>query len=90
MTHELGLGIVQVALAGRLDITTARLAARALRMAQAGSLLVVLDLRRVQFVGCTAARASIGHQRHPRRRAPDELHAPEIEDDQQGAGLGHP
>ena len=66
-THELGLGIVQVTLAGRLDITTARQAARALRMAQAGALLVVLDLRRVQFVGCTAARVALMADARARR-----------------------
>jgi len=67
LTHELGLGIVQVTLAGRLDITTARQAARALRMAQAGALLVVLDLRRVQFVGCTAARVALMADARARR-----------------------
>jgi len=67
VTHELGLGIVQVTLAGRLDITTARQAARALRMAQAGALLVVLDLRRVQFVGCTAARVALMADARARR-----------------------
>ena len=67
VTHELGLGIVQVTLAGRLDIATARQAARVLRTAQAGALLVVLDLRRVQFVGCTAARVALMADARARR-----------------------
>ena len=67
MTRDLGLGIVQVALSGRLDIATARQADRALRTAQAGALLVVLDLRRVQFVGCTAARVALMADARSRR-----------------------
>lgn len=59
VTHDLGLGIVQVMLAGRLDLATARRADRALRATQADAPLVVLDLRRVQVVGCTAARLAL-------------------------------
>jgi anti-anti-sigma factor len=66
-THILGLGIVQVMLAGRLDITTARRADRSLRATQADALLVVLDLRRVQFVGCTAARVALMADARARR-----------------------
>lgn len=66
-SHDLGLGIVQVTLAGRLDVATARRADRALRAAQAGAPLVVLDLRRVQFVGCTAARVALMADARARR-----------------------
>ena len=67
VTRDLGLGIVQVALAGRLDIATARRADRAVRAAQAGALLVVLDLRRLQLVGCTAARVALTADARARR-----------------------
>lgn len=53
--HDLGFGITQVALEGKLDVATAFQAGRALRAAQRDADLVVLDLRAVQFVGCTAA-----------------------------------
>jgi len=58
-THDLGLGIVQVILAGSLDLATARRADRALRATQSDHPLVVLDLRRVKLVGCTAARVAL-------------------------------
>ena len=67
VSHDLGLGIVQVALAGRLDIATAREADRALRATQADTPLVVLDLRRVQFVGCTAVRVALMADARARR-----------------------
>jgi hypothetical protein len=35
-----------------------------------------------------AARAGVGHQRDARGGAPDELHPPQVEDDQRGVGLG--
>ena len=66
-THDLGLGIVQVKLAGSLDIATARRADRALRATQAEAPLVVLDLRRVQLVGCTAARVALMADARARR-----------------------
>jgi anti-anti-sigma factor len=66
-THDLGLGIVQVMLAGRLDIATAPRADRALRATQDDALLVVLDLRQVQFVGCTAARVALMADARARR-----------------------
>lgn len=56
VAHDLGLGIMQVALAGKLDIGTARDAGRALDKSQRTADLVVLDLRELQFVGCTAVR----------------------------------
>jgi hypothetical protein len=55
VAHDLRLGVIQVVLAGRL--TTALQADRALRATQADAHLVILDLREVQFIGCTAARA---------------------------------
>jgi anti-anti-sigma factor len=67
VTHDLGLGIVQVTLAGRLDIATARQADRALRATQDVALLVVLDLRRVKFVGCTAVRVALMADARARR-----------------------
>ena len=67
VTHDLGLGIVQVILAGRLDLATARRADRALRATQADAPLVVLDLRRVQLVGCTAARVALMADARARR-----------------------
>ena len=66
-THDLGLGIVQVILAGRLDLATARRADRVLRDTQADALLVVLDLRRVNVVGCTAARLALFADARARR-----------------------
>ena len=55
------------ALAGRLDLATARRADRALRATQADAPLVVLDLRRVQVVGCTAARLALMADARARR-----------------------
>ena len=55
VAHDLRLGVIQVVLAGRL--TTALQADPALRATQADARLVILDLREVQFIGCTAARA---------------------------------
>ena len=66
-THDLGLGIVQVMLAGSLDLATARRADRALRATQADAPLVVLDLRRVKVVGCTAARVALMADARARR-----------------------
>ena len=66
-THDLGLGIVQVILAGSLDLATARRADRALRATQADAPLVVLDLRRVKVVGCTAARVALMADARARR-----------------------
>ena len=67
VTHDLGLGIVQVMLAGRLDLATARRADRVLRATQADAPLVVLDLRRVHVVGCTAARLALFADARARR-----------------------
>ena len=58
VAQDLGLGVFRVVLAGRLDIATARQADRAEKATQADARLVVLDLRQVQFVGCTAARVA--------------------------------
>jgi anti-anti-sigma factor len=65
--YDLGLGIYQVTLAGRLDIATAQQADRVLRASQAAAPLVVLDLRQVQFVGCTAARVALMADARARR-----------------------
>ncbi len=67
VTHDLGLGIVQVMLAGRLDLATARRADQVLRATQADAPLVVLDLRRVHVVGCTAARLALFADARARR-----------------------
>jgi anti-anti-sigma factor len=67
VTHDLGPGIVQVMLAGRLDLATARRADRALCATQADAPLVVLDLRRVQLVGCTAAHVALMADARARR-----------------------
>jgi anti-anti-sigma factor len=65
--YDLGLGISQVTLAGRLDISTAREADRVLRASQDEAPLVVLDLRQLQFVGCTAARVALMADARARR-----------------------
>ena len=67
VAHDLGLGIMQVALAGRLDVATALQAGRALRTSQGQADLVVLDLREVQFVGCTAVRVILMADARARR-----------------------
>ena len=67
VTHDLGLGIVQVMLAGRLDLATARRADQVLRATQVDAALVVLDLRRVHVVGCTAARLALFADARARR-----------------------
>jgi anti-anti-sigma regulatory factor len=56
LARELAPGIIEVALAGNLDVTTALKAARALRAAQAETDVVVVDLRGVHLVGRTVAR----------------------------------
>lgn len=65
--YDLGLGISQVTLAGRLDISTARRADRLLRATQDDAPLVVLDLRQLQLVGCTAARVALMADARARR-----------------------
>jgi anti-anti-sigma factor len=65
--YDLGLGISQVALAGRLDFSTARQADRVLRASQDEAALVVLDLRQLQLVGCTAARVALMADARARR-----------------------
>ena len=67
VAHDLGLGVIHVVLAGRLDIATALQADRALRATQADAQLVVLDLRQVQFIGCTAARVALMADARARR-----------------------
>jgi hypothetical protein len=69
VAHDVGIGVVQVVLAGRLDIGTALQADRALRVAQGGAHRVILDLRQVQFVGCTAARVAVMADARTRRTA---------------------
>jgi anti-anti-sigma factor len=65
--YDLGLGISQVTLAGRLDVSTARQADRLLRATQDDAPLVVLDLRQLQLVGCTAARVALMADARARR-----------------------
>jgi len=67
VAHDLGIGVIQVVLAGRLDIATALQADRALRATQADAHLVILDLREVQFIGCTAARVALMADARARR-----------------------
>jgi anti-anti-sigma factor len=67
VAHDLGLGVIQVVLAGRLDIATALQADRALRATQADAHLVILDLREVQFIGRTAARVALMADARARR-----------------------
>ena len=62
-----GSGIMQLALAGKLDVATALQAGRALRTSQGQADLVVLDLREVQFVGCTAVRVVLMADARARR-----------------------
>jgi anti-anti-sigma factor len=59
--------VIQVVLAGRLDIATALQADRALRATQADAHLDILDLREVQFGGCTAARVALMADARARR-----------------------
>jgi anti-anti-sigma factor len=65
--HDLGFGVVQLVLAGKLDIATAQQADRALRATQPEAQLVILDLRQVQFIGCTAARVALMADARARR-----------------------
>ena len=58
VAQDLGRGVFRVALAGNLDIATARQADRALCATQADARLVILDLRQVQFIGSTASRVA--------------------------------
>jgi anti-anti-sigma factor len=59
VARDLAPGIIEVALAGNLDMATALRADRALRAAQADAEVVVLDLREVQLIGRTAARVAL-------------------------------
>lgn len=65
--HELGTGVIQVVFTGKLDIATALQADRALRATQADARLVILDLRGVQFIGCTAVRVALMADTRARR-----------------------
>jgi anti-anti-sigma factor len=67
VAHNRGIGATQVVLAGRLDIGTALQADRALRATQTDAHLVILDLRQVQFIGCTAARVALMAEARARR-----------------------
>jgi anti-anti-sigma factor len=67
VAHDLGFGVVQVVLAGKLDIATALQADRALCATQPEAQLVILDLREVQFIGCTAARVALMADARARR-----------------------
>jgi anti-anti-sigma factor len=67
VARDIGIGVVQVVPAGRLDIGTALQANRAVRVAQGGAHLVILDLRQVEFIGCTAARVAVMADARARR-----------------------
>ena len=67
VARDLAPGIIEVALAGDLEITTARRADRALRAAQAKAKVVVLDLREVRLIGRTAARVALMANARARR-----------------------
>jgi anti-sigma B factor antagonist len=67
VAHDLGLGVIHLVLAGKLDIATALQADRALRATQADAQLVILDLRQVQFIGCTAVRVALVADARARR-----------------------
>ena len=54
--EDLESGAVRVALDGELDVATAPKADRALRAAQACARQIIVDLRRLEFIGATAAR----------------------------------
>jgi anti-anti-sigma factor len=67
VARDLGIGVVQVVLTGKLDIATALQADRALRATQADAHVVILDLRELQFIGCTAARVALMADARARR-----------------------
>lgn len=67
VARELAPGIIEVALAGDLEITTTLQADRALRAAQAKAKVVVLDLRELHLIGRTAARVALMANARARR-----------------------
>lgn len=67
VAHDLGLGVIQLLLAGRLDIASALQAERALRATRADAHLVILDLREGQFIGYTATRVALMADARARR-----------------------
>ena len=67
VARDLAVGVIHLALAGKLDIATAPQADRTLRAAQADADLVILDLRELQFIGCTAARLALMADARARR-----------------------
>jgi anti-anti-sigma factor len=67
IARDLGVGVIHVALAGRLDIATAPQVDRTLRATQGDAHLVILDLRELQFIGRTAARVALMADARARR-----------------------
>jgi anti-anti-sigma factor len=67
VARDLAVGVIHLALAGKLDIAAAPHADRALRATQADAHLVILDLRELQFIGCTAARVALMADARARR-----------------------
>ena len=56
LLEDLETGAIRVALEGELDVATAAKADRALRAAQSCAREIIVDLRRLEFIGATAAR----------------------------------
>lgn len=60
-------GVIAVAVAGELDITTVPQLDQALRRAEAGAVLIVLDLRDLEFMDSSGARLILAADRRIRR-----------------------
>ena len=67
VARDLGVGVIHVVLAGKLDIATAAQVDRTLRATQRDAHLVILDLRELQFIGRTAARVALMADARARR-----------------------
>jgi len=67
LLEDLESGANRVALNGELDVATAPKADRALRGAQACAQVVIVDLRRLEFIGATAARVLLAADARARR-----------------------
>lgn len=65
--EHLESGAIRVAIDGELDVATAPKADRALRAAQACARLIIVDLRRLEFIGATAVRVLLAAQARARR-----------------------
>jgi anti-anti-sigma factor len=67
VARDFGIGVIHLVLTGKLDLATALQAERALRATQADAQVVILDLRQLQFIGCTAARVALMADARARR-----------------------